>query len=105
MIGRKTGRRLAPITLLNAGLTSSKRFIAAITKAGLRREFREKAKDAQDAQLKAASPGKLKDKKNWEEDWLAALQTTLSTLIRGVTDVPLIYVIRDKRNPYYWGGL
>jgi hypothetical protein len=64
----------APITLLDAGLTSSKRFITAITEAGLRREFREKAKDAHDAQLKAASPGKLKDEKNWE-DWLTALAT------------------------------
>lgn len=87
----------APITLADAGLTSSKRFIAAISEAGLRREFREKAKDAHDAQLKAASPGKLKDEKNWE-DWLTALQTTL-TLIRGVTDVPLLYVIRDKEVP------
>ena len=87
----------APITLVDAGLTSPKRFISAITEAGLRREFREKAKDAHDTQLKAASPGKLKDEKNWE-DWLTGLQTTL-TLIRGVTDVPLLYVIRDNEFP------
>jgi hypothetical protein len=63
----------------------------------LRREFREKAKDAQDAQLKAALPGKLKDKNVWE-DWLTGLQTTL-TLIRVVTDVPLLYVIRENETP------
>ena len=53
-------------------LTSPKRFITAITDAGLRREFREKAKDAHNAQLKAALPGKLKDEKVWE-DWLTGL--------------------------------
>jgi hypothetical protein len=87
----------ATISLQDAGLTTPKRFITAITDAGLRCKFREKAKDAHDVQLKAALPGKLKDEKVWE-DWLTGLQTTL-TLIRGVTDVPLLYVIRENETP------
>ena len=86
-----------PISLVAAAITTQAQFLSAIKLAHERKEIREKEKDAHDAQLKAASPGKLKDEKIWE-DWLTGLQTTL-TLMRGVTDVPLIYVIRDDETP------
>lgn len=79
------------------GITNRASFMKAINLARERKVIRDKEKDAHEAQIKAASPGKLKDSKMWDE-WLTGLQTML-TLMRGVTDVPLIYVVRQEPTP------
>lgn len=84
-----------PITA--AGIVSQDEFRSAINLSAERRLIRKKEKDAHTAQLKIASPGKLKDEKSWA-DWLTGLHTTLS-LIRGVSEVPLNYVIREHMIP------
>ena len=86
-----------PVSLASANIDDQDEFLEAIQMAQERKEIREKEKDTHDSQLKAANPGKLKDEKDWEA-WLTGLQTTL-TLMRGVTDVPLLYVIRDDITP------
>lgn len=86
-----------PVSLFSAGIDTQAKFLRAIKLAYDRKEIRDKEKDAHEAQLKTASPGKLKDEKIWE-DWLTGLHTTL-TLMRGVTDVPLSYVIRRDVTP------
>jgi hypothetical protein len=68
-----------PISLAAAAITTQAQFLSAIKLAHERKEIREKEKDAHDAQLKAASPGKLKDEKIWE-DWLTGLQTMLTLM-------------------------
>lgn len=85
------------VSLAAAGIDTPEKFCVAIYAATERREIRLKEKDAHAAQLKVASPGKLKDEKSWSA-WLTGLQTTLS-LIRGVKDVPLSYVIREHVVP------
>lgn len=86
-----------PVSLANSGIETKDEFINAIKLAYSRKTIRELEKDTLEAQLKVASPGKLKDEKSWE-DWVTGLETTL-TLIRGVTEVPLVYVIRRDKSP------
>jgi hypothetical protein len=85
------------VSLAAAGIDTPEKFREEIYAAAERKEIRKKEKDAHAAQLKIASPGKLKDEKSWA-DWLTGLQTTLS-LIRGAKDVPLSYVIREHVVP------
>jgi hypothetical protein len=51
-------------------------------------------KDSIEARGNKASPGKLKDEKNWDK-WEKGLKLMLS-ILRGVNGVPLSYVIREK---------
>lgn len=91
---RKMGE---PATLESAGINSKASFMNAINLARERKDIRDKEKDSHDAQIKSASPGKLKDGKMWDE-WVTGLQTVL-TLMRGVTDVPLTYIVRPELHP------
>ena len=86
-----------PISLASSGIATQDEFISAIELSLSRKEIREVGEKTLEAQLKIASPGKLKDEKIWE-DWVTGLQTTL-TLMRGVTGVPLVYVIRRDETP------
>lgn len=86
-----------PISLASASIETQETFITAIELAQFRKDIRTVEEKTLEAQLKIASPGKLKDEKIWE-DWVTGLQTTL-TLIRGVTGVPLVYVIRRDETP------
>ncbi len=87
-----------PISLASSGITTVDEFISAIELAQSREDIRGIEDKTLEAQIKIASPGKLKDEKIWE-DWMTGLQTTL-TLMRGVTGVPLVYVIRpDETAP------
>ena len=78
-------------------LETDKRFFHMELSMSYQRSLnRLKEKDGNAAQITAASPGKLVNaEKDWEK-WSTGLKTML-TLMRGVTDVPLSYVIRDDR--------
>jgi hypothetical protein len=61
-----------------------------------RQAIRVQSTDSIEAMGKAASPGKLKDEKNWDK-WEQGLYLMLS-ILRGVNGVPLSYVIREKEH-------
>jgi hypothetical protein len=62
-----------------------------------RQGIRVKTTEAQrEARSKAASPGKLKDERQWDK-WEKGLTLMLS-ILRGVNGVPLSYVIREKEH-------
>jgi hypothetical protein len=69
-------------------------FFQFIEESHRRAVNREKEKQGLAARIAAASPGMLKNgERDWDK-WVTGLKTVL-TLTRGVTDVSLIYVIRD----------
>ena len=83
----------APTT---AGLVQNS-FREQLVTAANRAEIR-KIEAASSASVSSkASPGKLKDKRKWN-NWVVGLENMFSS-IPGVRGVPLIYVIRDNENP------
>lgn len=71
------------------------KFMEELNESMVRQSIRILTTDAQlDTRSKAASPGKLKDEKNWDK-WEQALVLMLS-ILRGVSGVPLSYVIREQ---------
>lgn len=71
-------------------------FLEELEKSMKRQLIRAKSTDSLEARAKAASPGKLKDERNWDK-WEMNLVLMLS-ILRGVSGVPLSYVIRETEH-------
>lgn len=72
-------------------------FLLALNVSAERAAAREADKDTADARAKEASPGKLTSEKEWEK-WETRLTNQLS-ILQGVLEVPLAYVIREETTP------
>jgi hypothetical protein len=77
-----------------AGLTQES-FLQALVLAEERAEARATDKESADARAKEASPGKLTTEKEWDK-WETRLTNQLS-ILQGVLEVPLVYVIREEK--------
>ena len=67
-------------------------FLEALVIANERAEARATDKERADARAKEASPGKLTTEKDWDK-WETRLTNQLS-ILQGVLEIPLVYVIR-----------
>ncbi len=72
-------------------------FLHAVNVSAERAAAREADKTTADARAKEASPGKLTSEKEWEK-WETRLINQLS-ILHGVLEVPLVYVIREENAP------
>lgn len=77
-----------------AGLNQDS-FLVALVLAEERAEARAADKESADARAKEASPGKLTTEKDWDK-WETRLTNQLS-ILQGVLEVPLVYVIREEK--------
>ena len=77
------------------GLTKDS-FLEALVNAEERAEARASDKESADARAKEASPGKLTTEKDWDK-WETRLTNQLS-ILQGVLEVPLVYVIREAKD-------
>ena len=80
------------------GILDQPMFLAELSIARKREIARKAAAETMETRAKEASPGKLTGHKNWET-WLDKLINYLS-IMTGVLDVPLIYVIREEIATY-----
>jgi hypothetical protein len=71
-------------------------FLRELSASSSRAAIREADADSRSTRAKDASPGKLKDEKNWDE-WEQSLYTMLN-ILHGVNGVPLCYVIREEEH-------
>ena len=72
-------------------------FLAQLERASERARIRNQHKSDAKSKAKEASPGPLKSEKEWM-NWEAKFVNYLSVLV-GVNDVPLSYVIRENDAP------
>jgi hypothetical protein len=93
---QRIGSNVSVVVTIGAALSAQFEFLEELQTSIDREAIRVESTDSIEARSKAASPGRLKDERNWDK-WEQGLILMLS-ILRGVNGVPLSYVIREEEH-------